>query len=225
MNARSMKRSLQFVALERRVTMSAGINHLGGTLPAHALISVKSEHAEVASSEVSRVRLAESAGTAHPDGAVAAKKASVIKGSFAGGKSELVDGGPLIYMTGSSGKIGKVSFGAIVEGEVSGNKFLGGSLHLSNSLGTITASLGPAALKKSGKTEDLKVIFVFDDATGAYTPADGSAGAATIKLGTSKSGSKAVAQAEPIWDFNNAWDGLGLVIDSFDRAAVVPVFY
>ena len=197
-----MKRSLQIVALERRVTMSAGINHLGGNLPC-ARVDFCQECAcggdVVRSIEGSprRCRWAR----LHPEAPVAAKKVSVIKGSFAGGTSELVDGGPLIYMTGSSGKIGKVSFGAIVEGEVSGNNFLGGSLNLLNSQGTIIASLGPAALKKSGKAKDLKVIFVFDDATECIIPAEGSAGAATIKLGLSKSGAKAVAQAEPIWDF------------------------
>ena len=110
-----------------------------------------------------------------------------------------------------------------MEGEVSGNTFVGGSLNLSNSQGTIIASLGPATLRKVGKAEDLKVIFVFDDATGTYIPVEGSAGTATIKLGTAKPRAKAVTQTEPIWDFNNAWDDLGLVIDSFYLAAVYPV--
>ncbi len=70
----------------------AGITHLGATLAVHAVISVNSKHAEGASSEVPRVRLAESAGTAQTDGTVAAKKVSVIKGSFAGGTSDLVAG-------------------------------------------------------------------------------------------------------------------------------------
>ncbi len=225
MRRRSAKRSLDFVAMEHRVTMSAGLPYLGATLPAHAVISAQTEHAKGTPSEEPRVRLAVSAGTAHPDGTFAAEKVSVIKGSFAGGNSELVDGGPLIYMTGSSGKVGKESFGATVEGEVSGNTFVGGSLLLSNSQGTIIASLGPATPRKVGKAEDLKVVFVFDDATGKYIPTEGSAGTATIKLGTSKSGAKSVAQAEPIWDFDNAWDELGLVLNSFYLAAVYPVLY
>ena len=61
MRRRSAKRSLDFVAMEHRVTMSAGMPDLGATLPVHAVISAQTEHAEGASSEVPRVRLAVSA--------------------------------------------------------------------------------------------------------------------------------------------------------------------
>ena len=162
-----MKRLLNFDAMEQRIAMSAGLGFSGAeTLPAHWIRS----RASIRSGRQWRppiFRGADPTGLAHT-GVVAAKQGAPITGSFKGGQSELIAGGSLVYMTGSSGKIGNVAFGEHAGGE-SGDSFLGSALNLSNSQGSMTLNLEDGTLKNSGKDEDLKVIFIIDTATGAST--------------------------------------------------------
>ncbi len=209
-----MVRTLYFDAMEQRVLMSAGIAPSGASLPGRAEVSIRSEHSVGASVEVPKPLVAAAVARVHPVIITAAKPGGPIKGSFKGGQSELLVGGSLVYMTGSHGKIGTVAFGETAEGEVSGNSFLGGTLNLTNSQGTMSFTLEPGTLKQSGKDEDLKVIFIIDAATGTYVPTEGSSGNVTIKLGAAKPGAESVAQ-ERLLQWNADWLGLSIIMDSY----------
>jgi hypothetical protein len=218
-----MKRSLDFDAMEQRVLLSAGIAHLGATLPGHAVVGIKSEHSVGAGVEAPKFRVADATGPAHPGVAVAARPGGPIKGSFKGGQSELLSNGSLVYLTGSSGKIGNVAFGETAEGEVSGNRFLGGTLNLANSQGTMVFTLEPGTLKQSGKDEDLKVIFIIDNASGTYVPTEGSAGNVTIKLRAAKSSAKSITQ-ERLLDWNADWLGASIILSSYSPDEIFYYF-
>jgi hypothetical protein len=209
-----MIKTLYFDSMEQRIVMSAGIAPSGANLPAQAEVSIRSEHSVGASVEAPKPRLAAAAARAHPVIIVEAKPGGPIKGSFKGGQSELLEGGSLVSMTGSRGKIGNVAFAETAEGEVSGNSFLGGTLNLTNSQGTMTFTLEPGTLKQSGKDEDLKVIFIIDAASGTYVPTEGSSGNVTIKLGAAKPGAKSVIQ-ERLLQWNADWLGLSIIMDSY----------
>jgi hypothetical protein len=220
-----MKRSLDFDAMEQRVLLSGGIAHPGVTLPVHAVVWIKSAHSVGAGVEAPNSRVADATGLAQPGVVVFAAKpkpGGPIKGTFKGGQSELL-GGSLVYMTGSSGKLGSVAFDERVEGQVSGNSFLGGTLLLGNSQGTMSFTLEPGTLKKSGKDEDLKVIFIIGTATGTYLPTEGSAGNVTIKLGAGKSSAKSVTQ-ERLFDWDADWLGASIILGSYSPDAIFYYF-
>ena len=188
-----MKRSLQFEALEHRVVMSAGGFHPAVAAPARGPIASEGSHAGPSSIEKLEVRAATSTGSAHPSVALAVKSSAPIKGTLSGGQSSLIPDTDYVAMGGFSGKVGKVALQSTIYGQVSGNTFEGGSMHLFNSQGDIIADLGSGTLKKSGKNEDLKVEFEFEQATGPYAPVVGSAGTLTIELETKKSAPKTAA--------------------------------
>ena len=124
---------------------------------------------------------------AHSGVAVATQKSIPVKGTLKGGSSTVLAGN-LVLIGGLSGNIGKVQFHATANGVVSGNRFLDGSMHFTNSKGTITASLGHSTLVTTGNSAQLKnVLFIFQHATGIYTPAEGWAGDVTFKFFYNKS--------------------------------------
>jgi hypothetical protein len=128
-----------------------------------------------------------SAGLAHPGISVAAQKFVPIPGNLTGGSSRLLTGTNIVLVGGLSGKLGRVQFRAFANLEVSGDKLLGGELHLSNSQGTILVNLEPGKLVKHGEVEQLKVVMIVGQCTGPYAAVEGAAGTATLKLTSSKS--------------------------------------
>src|SRR5262249_22300591 len=71
--------------------------------------------------------------------------------------------------------------------DVSGNRSLGGELHLTNSHGTLLVNLERGTLVKNSKGEQLKVVMIVGSCTGAYTAVEGNAGTATFQLTKTKS--------------------------------------
>jgi hypothetical protein len=216
-----MKRSLQFEALEHRVVMSAGGFHPAVVAPSRGLTPIEGNHMDAASAERLDVRAGTSTVPAHPNVALAAKRSAPIKGKLSGGQSSLIGDTNYVAMEGFSGKLGKVSLQATIYGQVSGNSFEGGSLRLFNSQGVIISDLGPGTLKKSGKNEDLKVEFIFEEASGPYTQAAGSAGTLTIELKTQKSATKTAApELSRLLDWSGDFVTLEIILSSYGQLAL-----
>jgi hypothetical protein len=182
MRRRSVCRHVQFEALEERITMSGGLAHSG-----------------VAAGEVHSPPAL--AAPAHPDALFgaqahsrvvpAAKKFVPVKGTLSGGPTTVLEGDYFV-VGGLSGKLGKVGFSGHADGFFSGNTFKGGYIVLSNSQGSITANLAQGTFATKGKTTQVKVSVVFQDATGAYSLTAGSAGVVTLKFSSAKSQPKAI---------------------------------
>jgi hypothetical protein len=68
------------------------------------------------------------------------------------------------------------------------------------------------------------VVMIVDQATATYSPAEGSAGTATIELGTSKAGPTSVAQAERLLNWNERWDGVSFILSSYSPSTVGFLF-
>ena len=170
-----MKRHLQFEAMERRVTMSAGLGHPGVAADGvHELTAIKRGHTDAPGSVPTVVQGGMSRDLAHL--AAAVPKSAKIKGSLAGGQSSLIGGSNTVAMGGFSGKLGKVPLQAAIYGTVSGKSLLDGSLHLFNSQGDMIANLGPGKLVKKGKFEDAKVEFELEQGNGRVHPGRGVGG-------------------------------------------------
>ena len=219
--SRQMSRSLQFEALERRVAMSTIRNHPGFAVPAHGGGPSQADHARGASSGAPVVRAEASTAVARP-GVAAAAKSAAIKGNFHGGRSSLIPNIGYVAMGGATGKLGKVPFQATMFGQVSGTVFEGGTLHLFNSSGVILADLGRGKLVKKGKTENLKVVFVFQQGTGTYAPVVGWAGTAKFAIKPQKSAAQASTPLESDW--SGEWDFLQVFLDSFFKALAYEFF-
>jgi hypothetical protein len=216
-----MSRSLQFEALEQRLAMSAGLIQPAFAVPIHGLAPIEGHHGGHSLPGPAEDRAGTSAGLAYPSIAAAAKKSEPIKGTLRGGESSLIPG-DYVAMVGSSGKIGNVSFQATMYGQVSGNELEGGSLRLFNSHGVIIADLGPGKLIKSGATEQLKVKFIFEEATGPYAQVGGTAGTATFELKPERSVTKADVPLADDWQAN--WRALNLALLSGDGLALMLTF-
>jgi hypothetical protein len=216
---RSIKQTLQCEPLEERIAMTSGLAHPPLAAVAPALVPIKvdgpvSSHVHVLAHEL---RAGAKATVLHAGARAAAKANPPIKGTLSGGESSLLTlgGSDTVIMGGSSGKIGNVDFQASMFGTVSGNRFQGGMLHLSNSQGDIPASLGPGTLVKHGKTEDLKLVIIFGQATGPYAQASGWAGDVTFKLKPSKAAANSVPLGEGAVQWAGVWIQLLLFIDSY----------
>ena len=135
-----------------------------------------------------------------------AAKALVIKGTLSGGQSSIIPGSDTVVMGGFKGKLGKAPMQSSIYGEVSGNTFEGGSMHLFNSQGDIIANLGSGTLKKSGKNHVVTLEFNFEHGTDAYSQLVGCAGTVTIELESGKSKAKPAAAdlAQSVWDAKTA---------------------
>jgi hypothetical protein len=133
--------------------------------------------------------------------AVTAQKFIPIPGDVTGGSSNLLTGTDTVLIGGLHGKLGRVKFNGFADLSVSGKSLLMGELHLANSEGTLLVNLEPGTLVKRGKREQLKVVMIVEECTGAYTAAEGSAGTATLQITQSKSPAKASnGDAASIWD-------------------------
>lgn len=170
--------------------MSQGVIHPMPAPPAHGLDPIKIDQADQAFVGTSQHRAASVVDLAHPP-IFAARKTGPIKGTLRGGESTFFPDSGYVAMGGSAGKIDKVAFQATMYGQVSGNTFEGGTLHLYNSSGEILTDLGPGKLVVKGKTEDLKVGFEFDGGIGSYSQIPSAAGTVTIVLKHTKSAGKA----------------------------------
>jgi len=151
-----------------------------------------------------------SVGVAHPGVAVAAQKFIPIPGHLTGGHSKLLPGTNVVLIGGLGGKLGKVQFSASANLGVSGNRLLNGELHLANSRGRLLVNLEPGRLVKSGKGEQLKVVMIVGQCTGAYTAVEGASGTATLLLTNSKSPAKASNSANPTSSFWGTPEGVDL---------------
>jgi hypothetical protein len=219
-----MKRSFQFEALEYRITMSASVNHSPVADRFHALTHSEGNQTAGSTLPETEVGTGMATGLAHPSVALAAKRQRVFKGSLTGGQSSLIPDTDYVAMGGFNGKLGKLGFQATLYGQVSGNSFEGGSLHLFNSQGDTISDLGPGTLKKSGKSEEVKVEFEFEQVTGPYTPLVGSAGTLTIELKHHKSTTKTAADG-PVestdWGADDAL--LDILFDSYSSAELPAI--
>jgi len=182
MQHRSVCRRAQFEAIEERVMMSAVVAHSG-----IAAGEIHSAPALVAPAH----RDAVSGAQAHSGVVPAAQKFVPVKGTFKGGPTTVLQGDYFV-VGGLSGKLGKVRFSGHADGFFSGNTLQGGYIDLTNSQGTITASLGEGKLATKGNTTQVKVELVFEDATGAYSLTRGSAGDVTLTFSGAKSPGKAI---------------------------------
>jgi hypothetical protein len=150
---------------------------------------------------------------------VAAQKYVPIPGNLTGGSSALLTGRDAVLINGLHGKLGRVHFNAFADLAVSGNSLQTGELHLANSKGTLLVNLEPGTLVKRGKLEQLKVVMIVEQCTGAYTAVEGSAGTATLQLTQSKSPANASNNgAGSIWDTPSRAD-LALFITSGELMA------
>ena len=182
MQHRSVCHHVQFEVVEERVMMSAGVAHPGIT--AGAIHSPPAFAAPAHRDVVSAVH-------AHSGAAPAAQKFVPVKGTIKGGPTTVVQGN--YFVVGNlSGKLGKVAFSGHANGFFSGNTLQGGYIDLTNSQGTVTASLGEGTLATKGNTAKVTVVLIFENATGAYSLTAGSAGDVTLKFSHGKSHAKAI---------------------------------
>lgn len=177
MQHRSVCYLTQFDTLEVRAMMSAGF--------AHSAVA-EGENPKVPALAVPAYLKAQSGMQAHPGVALAAQKFVPVKGTFKGGPTTVLQDD--YFVVGNlSGKVGKVEFSGHANGFISGNTLQGGYLDLTNSQGTITASLGEGKFVTKGNTAQVKVSLIFENATGAYGMTAGSAGDITLKFSSAKS--------------------------------------
>jgi len=198
-----MKRSLQFEALESRITMTTGLAHPAVAGLAAGLGPIKGDGAAPMALVTHKPPAGMATAVIDRDVHVAAASPPPIKGTLSGGQSSIIPGTDTVVMGGFSGKLGKAPMQATIYGQVSGNTFEGGSMHLFNTRGEIIANLGSGTLKKSGKNDAVTVEFEFEQGTKAYAQVAGSAGTATIELepGTSKAKPAAADLAQSqVWD-------------------------
>ena len=204
--------------------MSADVSHPAVAAPCRGLIRIEGEHTAGPSLRTPEVWRGMATGLAHPSVALAVKKPRAIKGNLTGGQSSLIPDTDYVAMGGFNGKLGKLAFQATLYGQVSGTTFEGGSLHLFNSQGDTISDLGSGTLKKSGKSEDVKVEFEFEQVTGPYTLLVGSAGTLTIELKHQKSATKTAADG-PVestdWGAMNAL--LDILFDSYSSAELPAI--
>jgi hypothetical protein len=222
---RSKRRRLQFDSLEQRVTMSAALAHAGVAAASTGVEPAAHHVKNQAAFPVIEHRVYSSTTRAYPSAALAAQKVTSIKGTLKGGSSRVLAGN-LVLIGGLSGNVGKVQFKATANAVVSGNTLLDGSMHFTNSQGTITASLGHGTLVKSGNTAQVKnVVFVFQQGTGSYAGVTGAAGDATFTFTKPKATAKAKTDA-----FEDSWEeyvsiGLDLLILSLSPELVYELDY
>jgi hypothetical protein len=125
-------------------------------------------------------RLAMSSGVAHASHSsgmveAMAAKAREVKGSFSG-HIQLIDTAHVVFSD-MIGKVGKLKLTGHGFGYVSGNQFLGASLLLTGSGGTLTVDLYQAPIKNgANRTGSFKSVMLIGNATGSYQAAQGSAG-------------------------------------------------
>jgi hypothetical protein len=205
MQSRSVRRRLQFEALEKRVTMSSGLAHPSAVLVAtrldHTVDAVKNQHVLAVITRAFSV----SESAPNRSAAVAAGQPAQLTASLSGGSSTLLAGN-LVLIGGLSGKIGKVLFHATANGVVSGKSFLDGTIHFTNSQGTISASLGHGTLivQSGGKSAALKnLVLIVQQATGKYSPVAGVAGNLTFTF--THTTSKAQARPQIGYDPTGLW--------------------
>jgi hypothetical protein len=103
-----------------------------------------------------------------------------VKGSFTG--SIQIIGGSHVVFTDMKGHVGKLKLAGHGFGSISGNQFQGASLLLTGQNGTLTVDLFFGTIKKQGKNGTFKTVFVVEGTTGAYGPADGSAGTFVVTI-------------------------------------------
>jgi hypothetical protein len=222
-----MKRSLRWDALERRVNMSGSVIHPVGALHVPQQVLFKVDHAERRSLDAPAPELVFAAvhGGANVTAVGDARQSAAIKGKLAGGQSSLIPDTNYVAMGGFSGKLGKLSLQATIYGQVSRNRFEGGSMHLFNSQGDIIADLGPGNLAKKGKYEDVKVEFEFEQGTGDYSQVAGSAGTVTIELkpGASSTKTATLGASDRLLDWDVDWAELQVELDSYLKS-LGPLF-
>jgi hypothetical protein len=143
-------------------------------------------------------RVTMSAGLIHAAVGAAAAHVVPVKGMFTGGSTSLPPGSLMLSIGGLSGELGKVQLTGVVGGQISGHRFVSGFMQLSNSQGSLVADLGRGTVHKSGKTQQLKLLVIVTQATGAYSDVAGSVGKArftfTAEPGKSVSGLNSARQ-------------------------------
>jgi hypothetical protein len=127
----------------------------------------------------------------------AASQTFRVDGTFTGGKTALAPG-PILSIDGLSGKLGDVPFHASVSGQIFGYRFVSGFIQLSipQSKSTLVAELGRGPLSRSGKTEQLKLLTIVTQATGAYSDVVGSVGKSRFQFTAGQPQSTSKTQSE-----------------------------